>query len=240
MNKIPQPADWNSDSLAKFLETSHRNVIVAFLKLRPKYDSLAALDRLFCDVTENLSQNPEFLSGFLLFRSHSAFRGASLACLSGTLAECYMLLRGSLESALYGLYVAGDTSRQEIWAQRHEDAASFHRMRGEFTISTVMNHLDSVDSATRGIAKQLYDRTIDFGGHPNQRAVSTQMKIKTSASRLEFAHEYFVCGDVAHEYAMKSAAQVGICCLDMFYHVFRDIYRKVGVDKRLDDIRKKY
>jgi len=237
MNAKPTPSDWNVDSLSKFLDDAHRNVLVTFVNLRPQYDSLAAIDRLYCKITENLTQSAEIVSGLLLLRSHSSFRGAALACLSGQIAESYMLLRGSLESALYGLYIAGETNRQNIWVRRHENDASLRCMRNEFKISNLLNHLQSADSGTHDIAKSLYDRTIDYGGHPNEHAVSTQINIKSTGSRYDITHDYFNCGDSPHNFAIKSAAQVGICCLDIFYHVFRDRYRILGIDKSLNDIR---
>ncbi len=232
------PPGWGSDSLSKFADTAYHNIMATYANLRAEYDALAKIDGLHDKMIENLNQSPEFVAGFLLIRTHSYFRGAALKALSGQVAEGYMLQRGALESALYGLYAAGDDNRQKIWLNRHEDDASRKRVRREFTISNVLNHLQSVDAGTHDVAKRLYDRTIDYGGHPNERSVTTQVKTEVTESRIDFTAEYFCCGDLPHRVVLKSAAQAGICCLDMFCHVFRDRYRILGIDLELDEIRK--
>jgi hypothetical protein len=189
---------------------------------------------------ENLNQTPEFIAGFFLIRTHSSFRGAVRLCLSGQVAEAYMVLRGCLESALYGLYVTDDTDRQEIWLRRHEDEASRRRVQNEFTIRNVLNRLQAVDAKTHEIARQLYDRTIDYGGHPNERAINAQIKTESSDSRADFTAEYFLCGDLPHKASLISAAQIGICCLDLFNNIFKDRYRILGIDDRLDELRREF
>ncbi len=109
------PRDWGADPLGKFIEDARRNCIATFTNLRRQYDVLSEIERIYRVMVDNLSQSPELVSGFLLIRSHSSFLGATRLCLSGQLAEAYILLRGCLENALYGLYVAGNTSRQKIW-----------------------------------------------------------------------------------------------------------------------------
>jgi len=233
----PTPPDLPSDSLGKFLADAYQNTAATFANLRPQYDALSTIDHLYCDMIENLNQSPEFVAGFFLFRTHSSFRGAARMCLGCQVAEAYIVLRSCLESALYGLYVAGGTNRQEIWLRRHDDDASRRRMINEFMIRNVLNHLQSIDSNLHDIAQSLYERTIDCGGHPNERAVSSQIKTETDGSHVDFTAEYFLCNDLPHRLSLKSSAQIGICCLDIFYNVFRDRYRILGIDERLDHIR---
>ena len=231
------PADWGTDSLGYFIEAARHNTIAAFANLRQQYDVLTDIDRLYGEMIENLDHSPELVPGFLLFRTHSSFRAAVCLCLSGQIVEAFMVLRGCLESALYGLYVAEDANRQEIWLRRHDDDASRRRVRNEFTIRNVLNHLQSIDANTHGIAQSLYERTIDYGAHPNPRAVHTQIKTESAGSRFIVTAQYFLCGDLPHRASLKSTAQIGICCLDIFYTVFRDRYRILGIDQRLDHIR---
>jgi hypothetical protein len=238
MNQATPAPDLPHDSLGRFLADAQHNIAATIANLRPQYDALGAIDQVFCDIIDNLSQTPEFVAGFFLIRAHSSFRGAARLCLSGQVAEAYMVLRSCLESALYGLYVAGNTDRQEVWLRRHDDDVSLRRVRNEFTIRNILNHLQSIDSKTHGIAQKLYDRTIDYGGHPNERAVNAQIKTESNGSHVKFTAEYFLCGDLPHQLSLKSSAQVGICSLDVFYNVFRDRYRILGIDARLERVRR--
>jgi len=234
----PTPKDWGTDSLGKFLEDAHYNMVATFSNLRPQYNALAKIDRIYTEIIDCLNQSPELVAPFFLIRSHSSFRGAVRLCLSGQIPEAQMVLRGCIESALYGLYVAGDTNRQEIWLRRHDDDASQRRVRNEFTIRNLMDHLNSIDAKTPKITQHLYDRTIDYGAHPNERAVFTQVKPEIVESRIDFTADYFVCGGLPQRSCLRSTAQIGICTLDIFYHVFQLRYQILGMDERLDQIRK--
>jgi hypothetical protein len=237
MNAQPATA---VDRLATFLDDAHHNARTTMAHLRLEYGALAAIDRLYCEITENLNHHPALLSGFFLIRSHSSFRGGVQLALGGLVAEAYMLLRGCLESALYGLYVAGDIGRQETWLRRHEDATSRRNVQREFTVSNVMGNLRLVDARTHGVAAALYERTIDLGGHPNERAVSTQVETISTDAGIEVTARQFQCGDVPHRLSLKSAVQVGICGLDILFHVFRERYRILGIDLRLDQLRQRF
>jgi hypothetical protein len=100
------------------------------------------------------------------------------------------------------------------------------------------SHLQGIDARTHDIAKSLYEQTIDLGGHPNERTVTTQIAIETTGQRHTFTADYFLCGGVQQALALKTVARVGVCCLDVFAHVFRLRYQLLGIDLRLDQLRK--
>lgn len=230
-------SDWGSDTLADFIDNAHHNILASYANLRAQYDVLVEIDGLFHQMIENLNQSPEFVSGFFLFRTHSSFLAAARLALSGQLGEAYMVLRGCLESSLYGLYVSNNTNRQETWLRRHEDEASLRRMRNEFTIRKVMTHLQSVDAQTQQIVQKLYEDTIDYGGHPNERAISTQVSTEQQGSQVTFRARYLICNELAHQVCVRGMTQIGICCLDIFYYVFPQRYRILGIDLHLNQIR---
>ena len=167
----------NNDLLGKFLEDAHHNAKATCVNLPAEYKLLSNIDELFYKVISRLGQASELIAGFFLFRMHSSFRAAADLCLAGQVAEAYAILRGCLENALYGLYVAGNEDRQKVWLRRHNNEASLRRVRNEFTIANVLNNLRSIDTAMHETARALYERTIDLGGHPNERATSTQVEI---------------------------------------------------------------
>jgi hypothetical protein len=172
-----------------------------------------------------------------LFRTHSAFRTGAGHALSGQVPEAYMVFRSCLESALYGLYMAGDETRQETWLRRHDDEAARHKVKNEFKIANVKAHLQGMDAKLHEIVDCLYDRTIDLGGHPNERVITTQIAITSTEKRHSFSADYFLCGVVPQDLALKTAACIGVCCLDVFAHVFRVRYQLLGIDLRLDQLR---
>ena len=231
------PNDWSRDSLGKYLEDARYNMVATFGNRRPQYDAAAAIDQLYCTMLDNLAQSPDYFAGFFLFRTHSSFRVGVGLCLGGQVPEAYMVFRSCIESALYGLYMAGDETRQEMWLRRHDDDAARRRVKNEFTIANVQSHLQGIDAKTHGIVKSLYEQTIDLGGHPNERVITTQIAIESTEECHSFSADYFLCGGLPHALALKTASRVGICCLDIFSHVFRVRYQLLGIDLRLDQLR---
>jgi hypothetical protein len=234
---LKPPPDWGKDALSKYLDDAEHNTVATVINCRSQFQRLSDIDALYCLMMDNLNQSSEYFAGFFLFRTHCSLRGACRLALGGQVAETYIVLRGCLENALYGLYVAFDTNRQEIWLRRHEDEASQKRVKNEFQVGKVLAHLQGIDERTHAIAKALYDTTIDYGGHPNERSVSTQITTTTDGNRTDFSAALFNVGDLPHLACLKSAARIAVCCLDIFGHVFRTRYLLLGIDARLDQLR---
>ena len=133
-----------------------------------------------------------------------------------------MVLRGCLESALYGLSLSRNPSRQEIWLRRHDDEKSKEKVKKEFRIRNLFNSLKLEDTRLHNITKELYGRTIDLGGHPNERAFISVMKQKKDHSRITFDSAYLIGNEPALQLCLKSCAQIGICVLFIFQRIFRE------------------
>jgi hypothetical protein len=225
------------DALSRFLEDAQHNTTATCANLGPHYKTLTKIDRLFRKLNDNLDHNPHMLATWFFFRTHSALLGSIRLCCGCQVGETYMVLRGCLESALYGIYVARDSDRQSLWLRRGENEATKKKVQEEFTVGKVMKFLHGIDPETQTIAKALYDRTIDLGGHPNERAFFSQIKTQVIESRVDFTASYFNCGDLPHELCIRTTAQIGVCCLDIFSHVFGERFRILGIDCDLDHIR---
>jgi hypothetical protein len=49
--------------------------------------------------------------------------------------------------------------------------------------------------------------------------------------------EYFVCDDEVQRSGLRSLAQVGICCLSIFYYAFADRRRELQLGPSLNKLR---
>lgn len=234
------PSNWPKDSLARFLDDARHNMVASVANLPDEYRDLAEIDRLYCRIVDNLNRTSEPFPALFLIRTRSCLRAGVRLCLSGQVSETYMLLRGSLESALYGFYVKGDIGRQELWLRRHDDNDAKKRVREEFKILHLLNHLRAVDEKTASIAHRLYEDTIDYGGHPNERAINMSLNVKSSESRHEFRVSDFNCCDLMQLSTIKTTVRVGICSLDIFFHIFPERYKILQIDVALNKIRRRF
>jgi hypothetical protein len=216
------PADWGQDPLSEFIETTRQNTIATFANLRPQYNRLCNIHLFYRDLIENLNNSPDWFSAFFVPRAHASYLGSVRFALSGQVFETYMVLRGCLENALYGLYFHRNPASRETWLRRSDDQKSKDRVRSEFTVGALLRCLASVDRETHRIAKQLYDQTIDYGAHPNEEALLAMLTKTSEGDSRKYLLNYLTGGALPFQLALKTTAQVGVCSL----HIFRNVYRE--------------
>lgn len=101
-----------------------------------------------------------------------------------------------------------------------------------------METLFKRDSALHSILEKLYDRTIDFGGHPNERAVSSSATL-TRYGDTAVIHNHLLHGDsLALDHVLKTTAQVGLGSLMVFQLTFRGRFDLLGLRDTIDELRK--
>jgi hypothetical protein len=225
---------WADHPLAHFLAAAWRNSVRSFRRERTHYDTLAEIDAVFRQLVEHAAENSERLAGSMLIRTHGSLLAASSLALSGQIAESYALMRTTLRSALHGVFLAGDAQRQQIWAARADDDRAAELMRTTFSTGPMLRHLRELDSSTAAIYERLHQRTIERGAHPN---VHGPFINGGDAQPTDFSRAYLVVDDDVQRMALRSAAQVGICALSMFYYVYSDLYREHKLDARLAKLR---
>lgn len=229
---------WGVDALSHTLDMAHANARRAY-SVDPEHCApLVEIDALYRQLNANVGPHEERLSGVMLMRCHSHFQGGVSLALSGMVAEAYVLLNSALKTAMQGVFVAGNPARQQLWINRHNDDSSRRLMRGEFKAKNVRRRLRELDPKTAAICDKLLRRTADHADHPSvqQRPQRPAADGATPGKALE----YFVePGEVQH-HCLRSAAQVGICCLSMFYYVYGDCYRSSGIPERLTELRRRH
>ncbi len=102
----------------------------------------------------------------------------------------------------------------------------------------LLSALQSEDVKLHRITKELYDRTIDLGGHPNEKAFFSVMKQTKDDSKLTFDSGYLVGNEPALQLAIKTCAQVGICVLSIFQRIYPQRFDILGLSERLNLLKK--
>lgn len=225
---------WADHPLAHFLAGAWRNTVRSFRREHAHYDALAEIDALFRQLVEHASQGTERLASSMLVRTHGSLLAASSLALSGQVAESYVLMRNSLSSALQGVFLAGDAERQQIWIARADNDQAAELMQSTFAAGSMLEHLRDLDAATAAICERLQQRTIDRSAHPNAHGPF----VHTGDNQpVDFSRAYLITDDDVQRMALRSAAQVGICTLSMFYYVYGELYRAHKLDARLAKLR---
>lgn len=229
---------WAEDPLAQFLAAAWRNTVQAFTSEAQQYSVIAEVDGIYRQLVadEEINSSQRFPATFLV-RSHGSLIAATSLALSGQVAEAYVLMRAALEAALHGLFIFDDPQGQKLWISRNDDEEGHDRAQAIFNGPEPLSNLQQIDPATAGIYEQLLARTIDRQLHPNTYAQGAQQSPNGGAS-ADFTRSYFVRGDEVQRSCLRSVAQVGICCLTIFYYAFADRYRELQLDASVKRLRK--
>ncbi len=230
--------EWAGDPLAQFLAAAWRNTVQAFNGESQQYGVIAEVDGIYRQLVadDELNKSQRFPATFLV-RSHGSFIAAASLALSGQVAEAYVQLRAALETALHGLFIVDDAERQRMWISRNDDKAGLDVAHALFSGQAPLSNLQEIDPATAGVYQQLLARIIDRQSHPNTYAHSAQQS-PTKSAGYDFAQNYFVRGDEVQRSCLRTVAQVGICCLTVFYYAFADRYRELQLDVKVKGLRK--
>jgi hypothetical protein len=123
-----------------------------------------------------------------------------------------------------------------VWWDRDLDEESLKKARREFTGGAIMRAVKKVDQRLGEIYEMLYDRTIQFGGHPNEKTVTQSLKldIKPGETRID---QIYLQGDGSIlDHWIRTANQIGICVLKIFEHVHHERFRKLNAKKRIEPL----
>ena len=231
------PPDWGKDSLSEFIETARHNMFATFVNLPAQYNILKNIHGVYKHIIDNLINTPEWFAGFFLLKSHSAYLGGVRFAISGQCAETYMVLRGCIEAAIYGLYLSRNKKSHETWLNRHTSEECLKRVKEEFRIGKLFNFLESVDPTIYKTAKLLYERTIDYGAHPNELALTSLLKRSDEGDVVKFNLNYLSGDSSAFRLSIKTTAEVGLCSLYIFKNVYNDRFKILGVTDKLEKLK---
>ncbi len=232
------PDNWGADSLSKFIDDALNNTFATFTNLAQAYDILKKIDDLYRLAIDNLVNTPDWFASFFLMRCHSCYLGAVRLALSGQTSETYMLLRGCIENSLYGLYMHLHPESQETWINRHDNDECMKKVKGEFTIKNLLMALQKIDKNLHNSIGTLYERTIDYGAHPNERALSSNLRMEKTEEHVKFTLNYMAGNSPELLLCLKTTAQVGAGGLLVFKNIYQQRFDILGISHALEKIKK--
>ena len=232
------PDDWGTDPLSEFIETARHNTIATFINLRPIYDHLATIHSIYQVIVENSHKTADWFALFFLLRSNAAFLGSLRFALSGQIAETYPVLRTCIEASLYGLHCVRNPDAQGVWLRRNEGDKERGKCKNEFSVGNVMTTLHRESPKTHDRIKLLYERTIDYGGHPNEKSIFSNIRRTDTDEHIGFDLVYLAGDTPAFRVCLKTCGQVAVCSLDVYRLIYSERFDLLGLTDRLKQLKK--
>lgn len=231
----PHPPHWTEDSLSDFMERTHQNSLSTFVNFKPSFSRLQKISEAFDKAIEHLNNVTikERFFVFFILRAHSTYLAGTRFSTSGQVCEAFIILRGCLEAALYGYYFYRNPEKVEIWLRRHDDAKSKKAVRKEFLIGKMLEILEKEVPKVGKLMRELYETCIDYGAHPNERSMTSNMRRVNEEKAVRTDLIYVDAGGMPTKMCMKTNAQVGICVLRTFNEIFSTRFKIVLLDKEI-------
>jgi hypothetical protein len=117
-----------------------------------------------------------------------------------------------------------------VWLDRHQSEKQLAAQRTAFSHRRVAVSIAAANRHAGERFETLYQRTIDFGGHPNERSVTGNMKmVKEPDRRVMLA--VLQHGDGPElDMALKTVAQCGAVALEMLQVIYNARFELLGIN----------
>ncbi len=234
----PEPTGWGEDELTKFLEHTRQNQRATFANKRDAMAKLVNIDAQFAKVTKGWLNPPSEIAAMLFLRCVGAYRTACGLAMSGQAAETYVQCRSVLEYASYAVHINRNPQLGKVWLDRHEDEASLTTSRRAFQHTTVSKSVKAANQHAAARFEMIYQRTIDFGGHPNERAVTSNLTMTEQPDRREVLAILLHRDGVQLDAALKTTAQCGMIALELFETIYGPKFELLGIKAAMLDLRR--
>jgi hypothetical protein len=234
----PSPPGWGDDELTKYLDHARQNQHATFANKRDAMAKLVNIDAQFAKVTKGWLNPTSEVAAMLFLRCVGAFRTACGLAMAGQAAECYVQCRSVLEYAGYAVHVHRDPSLGKVWLDRHEDEAGMKASKKSFQHVTVLKSVRAANRHAAARFEMIYQRTIDFGGHPNERAVTTNLNMTEQPDRREMLAILLHRDGVQLDLALKTTAQSGMIALEMFETIYAAKFELLGIRAAMLNLRR--
>lgn len=235
-HKSPPPG-WGQDRLTDYVDNYRSNQYATFANKRSEVIDLITIDGMFSKLLDGATNPRPFIPIGYLLRAHAAYRAAAGAVMAGQIYESQALLRVCLEQGAYSHYVGDDKARWELWMNRHDDEASMKAVRAEFTQGKISRHISAAHSGLGAIYKELYERTIDYGAHPNERGSTlSSMTVDTEDGGKHFLAIYLHGDGLLLDFGLKTTAQVGLWVLRIAQEIYPTRTQALGLHHTIADM----
>jgi len=235
-DRLFPPRGWGSDLLTSHVDTLLRNAQSTYRCHPGSLHRLIRLDGAFSGLITSLSaSHVSLFPGSLVHRAHSAIIVGSTLASARLVPEAYAVLRSSLESALYAWHMDRDPAALAAWRDRFRDPTTCKK---HFAYAPLRDALLLEQPATGKDLSRLYEWTIDMGAHPNIGGMLQGLLLPSESGFTRPATLYFAHRDRDLKICMNIAARIGLCDLDVLSVIYPRQVEKVGLLRRIEEIRK--
>lgn len=225
---------WGKTYLTNFLDSAERNLRISYVNLKGYFEMFESLGELFKMAVESVGYSDEssFAIAALLGRACGNYFAAVRLSSSGQLAECYAQLRACLEDALYAFNIHSDPTLAKVWFDRHQNDDSRKKSIKQFKPIDILEKLRQKNLSLGLEAAKDYDKCIDFGAHPNERSVTSNLRLSNGKISLEL----FNTQKGMFEACLLVCVMCGSDAIRIFNLIYPNEFKRINVGQRIQNI----
>lgn len=219
-----KPGKWGADEVTGFLDAARDNAVASFVNNNELFEKLIKIDRVYRKITSARMDQGFWFSRVLSQKAHPAFLAAVQLGLNTQITESYCQMRSVLEYALYAYFINKNPKLADIWANRQNGEEARKAVKNAFKISPIIKLLEEEHSVLGSVVNELYNRTIDWGAHPNANSLFGVLEIEEGADSSFFKVAYLSGNHDLNAMCLKNVAQVGIAWLKILQFIMPEQY----------------
>jgi hypothetical protein len=232
------PPGWGKDKLTEFIQVTHQQQYATFHNKREAMQRLIGIDGLFARVSEGWLNPKSEIAALLLLRCHGSMRAAAAEAMAGQVVESYRQSRGMMENAAYAVHIHRNPKLAKVWLDRHVNRAGMKASKDAFQHIQVLKSVKAANVHAGDRFETLYQRSIDFGGHPNERSVTGSTKMTEQHDRREMLAVLLHGDDIAFNMGLKSVAQCALVSLELLQVIFNARFELLGVNAAMLELKR--
>lgn len=237
----PLPPSWREDNLSDYLHACFANNLATFHYKKAWFQKLLDIDTIYKKVSDHTSaitqSDDRIVEGVLFFRSHSAFCASSFLACGGMSGEVFAINRLCLEYAGYALLMNNDSSLKDVFFKRHESEEYKRKSSRSFSVANIYSAIKTFDEKLADLYKNLYERCIDFGAHPNDRAIRLNADMRQENDVEVFRQAILNVQPDVISHVTKTTFQIGFVSLSIFQHIMPKIFEELDLDSHLQKLK---
>ncbi|WP_042860422.1 hypothetical protein [Dickeya sp. NCPPB 3274] len=160
------------DTLSNYLEATLENLVHHAKEEPDLMGMIHEMDRIFHQEIFAHEYDANAATMLLAMNSYMMLSNAVFQALSGHQVAVLPVARAALESACYAYLISSDNKMGEIWFNRDKSKTATDNCRKAFTIGATVAKLKHISPDMSDYLKKLYDLSIEYGAHPNIKAIS--------------------------------------------------------------------
>lgn len=232
------PPNWGKDRLTEFFRVGANNRLGTFVNCPKEAGSLIRINNWLGKLQESLAHPKQVYPAQLVLRACLMYQTCCELAFAGNFYAATALQRNCAEIAAYALRFSKQPEAERAWLGRDKSNGGKQRARRLLTHSKTLQAIADQDRDLAKFYGVIYERSIDFGGHPNPGGIFLGGKVEETDAGLKMMQVGLHGEGKELEAALHSCRDVGMFLVRIAFEIWPERVTLVGLEAEYWALRK--